>query len=167
MTANHLSWKTDISLDCCAYILRELEARDLVQCLNPASLRSRVYWFTEAGKKCRAKISRESELRLDERNIAEINWELYGWLCFAHRATVTIALTEPLQPSAIKRKLRQQLPHLNISANNIRDIIKLLLRKGVVRGVSVKKKAHMRYELTEEGETFQKLLIGAGMNKKH
>ena len=66
-----------------------------------------------------------------------------------------------MQPSEIKRILRIQRAHIRISANNIRDVVRLLLTKGIFRPVKVKKKAHLRYELTELGIKFRQLLIQA------
>ena len=66
-----------------------------------------------------------------------------------------------MQPSKVKRILRLRKANIRISANNIRDVIRLLLSKGIVRPVKVKKKAHLRYELTELGIKFRQLLIQA------
>ena len=163
MTASQLSWKTDISSDCCSFVLKELEARDLVRCLNPVSRRSRLYWLTEKGQNCLKKLSSESTNDLGEEDYSRVDWDLYGWLCFSHRAAVTVALTEPLQPSAIKKKLRHLMPDVRISANNIRDTIKLLLHRGVVMPVPTKKKVHLRYELTDAGKMLRRLLLRGGM----
>ena len=103
------------------------------------------------------------ELFLPEKayDIPSVNWELYGWVCYNHRAAIVRTLTEPMQPSDMKRKLRNSKPHIKISANNIRDVIKLFLQKGIVRKTFVRKKAHPRYELTELGTKFQGLLSRA------
>ena len=52
---------------------------------------------------------------------------------------------------------------MKISANNIRDVIKLLLEKGIVQKVHIRKKAHPRYELTDSGIKLRELLIQAEM----
>ena len=66
-----------------------------------------------------------------------------------------------MQPSEVKRVLRVHRPNIRISANNIRDVIKLLLEKGLVQKVFVRKKAHPRYELTDSGNQFRQLLMQA------
>lgn len=63
-----------------------------------------------------------------------------------------------MQPSEIRRKIRNRFPYAKISANNVRDIIRLFEKQGIVRKVFFKKKAHPRYEHTETGLIFQKLL---------
>ena len=92
-----------------------------------------------------------------------VDWELYGWVCFRHRAAIIRALTEPLQPAAIKRRAKLRFPNLTMSANNARDIIKLFLQRGIVEPVKNRKKAHLKYELTELGEKLQNLLMKAGV----
>ena len=88
----------------------------------------------------------------------DVDWEVYGWLCFSHRSVVLRALTEPMQPAKIKRKIRSRHPNARISANNVRDVIRLFLAKGIVRQVFTKKQSLPRYELTELGCVYQRLL---------
>jgi len=45
-----------------------------------------------------------------------------------------------------------------MSANNARDVMRLLVEWGVAKPVQVRRKAHPRYELTEQGRSFQTLL---------
>ena len=45
-----------------------------------------------------------------------------------------------------------------MSANNVRDVIKLLLQKEIVKPLKLKKKAHLHYELTRTGQDLQKML---------
>lgn len=89
------------------------------------------------------------------------NWDLYGWVCYRHRAAILKTLTEPMQPATIKRKARSRDPTLRMSANNTRDIIRLFRERGIVQPVYVRKKAHARYELTETGMVLQRLLAQA------
>lgn len=156
MTARQIGRKTGIDTDTCSYILGKFASRGIAVCLNPNVSSSRLYWLTDFGKECRKRLCPDlPEPTLD---ISDVDWELYGWLCYNHRAAVVRVLTEPLQPSGIKRKLRQVGSDVKISANNIRDIVRLFLERGIVRKVFVRKKAHPRYELTETGTKLQKLL---------
>ena len=59
-----------------------------------------------------------------------------------------------MQPSEIKRAIRNKKPGTKISANNIRDITKLLLEKQIVQKVYVRKKAHPQYKLSDSGNQF-------------
>ena len=97
------------------------------------------------------------------KQLPDIDWELYGWVCYNHRAAIIKALTEPMQPAAIKRKTKQQNTKIKMSANNVRDVMRLFLKKEIVKPVKIGKKAHLRYELSEEGYKLQGLLAQAEM----
>ena len=133
----------------------------LVKCLNPYATRSRLYWLTPAGILCQKKLSKDKTLPNIVKYLPDIDWELYGWICYNHRAAIIRALTEPMQPATIKRRAKQQNPKLKMSANNVRDVMKLFLQKEIVKPVKVKKKTHLRYELTELGCRIQGLLSWA------
>ncbi len=44
------------------------------------------------------------------------------------------------------------------TANNVRDVIRFLRSTEIVQPIKVIKKAHLHYELTEQGKHFQRLL---------
>ncbi len=90
-----------------------------------------------------------------------IDWEVYGWICFSQRAAILKALDRPLQPTDIKRRARMRDERLRMSANNVREIVPQLLRRGLVRPIYERKKAHPRYELTDLGRVCRELLIRA------
>ncbi len=158
LTAKQAAFRTALDPDRCGYIIWELALNDLLRCLNQQARRSRVYWLTQGGSACQRRLCRMSQQPEAAHDCPEVDWELYGWVCFNHRAAVIKALTEPLQPAAIKRRARSQNPGLKMSANNVRDIIRLFNAKGIVQPVRLRKKAHLRYELTPMGKTFQRLL---------
>jgi len=149
-------------MDICSYTIAKFTAKGLVTCLNPEARNSRLFWLTQSGQECQKRLYQESypEKTAELYDFPSVDWELYGWVCYSHRGAIIRILTEPMQPSAMKRTLRKY-PALKISANNVRDVIRLFLGKGIVRLVKVHKKAHPRYELTEAGEQFRKLLMGA------
>ncbi len=162
LTAKQISKKTRINLDTCSYILRRFVSKELSVCLNPDARNSRLYCLTDLGGRCRERL--RQELNLPEQtgkayDLLSVNWELYGWVCFNHRAAVIRTMTGPMQPSEVKRILRVHRPRMKISANNIRDIVRLLLARGIVRPVKIRKKAHLRYELTDVGNQFRQLLM--------
>jgi len=167
MTAKQVGKKTGLSPDSGSHLLRRMAAKGLVVCVNPEARCSRLYRLTGRGQTCRGRIRRDLALPRDPEPTSgfdRVNWELYGWICFNHRAIVIRTLTRPMQPSEIKRIIRARKPHIKISANNIRDVMKLLLARGIVKSVEVSKKAHLRYELTDLGHQLQKLLIRAEMD---
>ena len=166
LTAKQLAKITSIPADTCSYIIARLTVADMITCLNPQAKSSRLYWLTETGCQCQQELNQDLNLQYKEYNLPDVNWETYGWICFSHRSIVLKAITELMQPSAIRRAIRKRFPKALISANNVRDIIKLFLDKGLIRKVYVRKKAHPRYELADSGSAFQKLLIQSETNIK-
>ena len=158
MTANQLARRTQLSRAVCSQVQAELVIYDLVTCLNPLARRSRLYWLTELGQRVRRRFGGEFCSSSTQPSDSTIDWELYGRMCFTHHAAVVRALNEPLQPATIKRRARARQPQLRMSANNVRDIIRLLAAWSVVRPVQVRRKAHLRYELTDNGKAIQQLL---------
>ncbi len=66
MTARQLSQHTDITLDTCSLVLKELAGSGLVTCLNDRARRSRLYWLTQPGKGCQLRLRRERGLGVDD-----------------------------------------------------------------------------------------------------
>lgn len=161
LISRQISKRTGIPANTCSYVIATFVDKGLLVCLNSFARNSRLYWLTDNGLQCRKKLYLTKDLSYNERELPEIDWELYGWVNFSHRLAIIKALTHPMQPSEIKRLFRLQGTHIRISANNIRDIVRLFLAKGIVRPVKVKKRAHLLYELTDLGIKFRNLLIQA------
>lgn len=159
LTTRQISKKIGVPLSHCGHRIVLLADLGLLICLNPTAQNSRVYGLSETGHRYRQRCSEGKPL--SPYHQPDIDWTLYGWLCFRHRAAVLNALTAPLQPSRIKRLLRLSKPHIRISANNIRDIIKQFQAKGLVQPVRQPGKAHRLYQLTETGTKLRQVLIHA------
>ncbi|QNN23339.1 hypothetical protein HED60_13985 [Planctomycetales bacterium ZRK34] len=147
-----------MSRDSCGYVLWEFTVYMLGKCLNEQARRSRVYGLTHLGEQSQRQLCKMLDLPIFKQNIPDVDWELYGWVCFRHRAAVLKTITEPIQPASIKRRLRTTMPQLRISANNVRDIIYQFRDRGIVRPVKPRMRAHLRYELTNLGKQLQSLL---------
>ena len=119
--------------------------------MNLSSRQSRLYGLTEFGKCAQTKLCKNIGQAPITHDTPEVDWDLYGWVCYRHRRAVLLAITEPMQPAAIKRKARSRNSQLRMSANNVRDIIRLFMGKGLVRSVQIRRKAYLRYELTDLG----------------
>lgn len=91
----------------------------------------------------------------------DIDWSLYGSVCYRHREAIIKILSEPLQPSEIKRRARIRFAGIRMSANNVRDVMRIFVRQGIVRKIYVKRQRHPRYELTEQSRVFRDLLLQA------
>ena|SRR3989442_4585148 len=161
LTAKHVSRRTGLSLEACSSVLWELRNHGLVNCLNPSSRRSRLYWITDYGEKCQDRLCTEEGRPMIQRYFPDIDWNLYGTVCFSHRSMVIKALVEPMQPATTKRKARALNSKLRMSANNVRDVIRLFRRNGIVQQVRFRRKFHSLYELTEIGKIFRVLLVRA------
>lgn len=159
LTGKQIAARTGIPADSCSYIIAKLVAKGLLTCLNAEARNSRLYWLTDLGTQCRKKLHQDLALPYAEYDLPNIDWSVYGWLCFSHRLIVIKILTAAMRPSEIKRAIRKKKKDMKISANNIRDVVKLLLEKEIVRKVFVRKKAHPRYELTNSGKQFQELIM--------
>ena len=93
MTARQLSQHTGITLDTCSLVLKGLARSGLVTCLNGRARRSRLYWLTQPGKQCQSRLQQERVLGALRKDFPIVDWELYGWVCFSHRAAVLLALS--------------------------------------------------------------------------
>lgn len=158
LTVKQLAGRTSIAEESIGYVVTELRSNGLVHCLNEKARRSRLYWLTELGGKCQRFLCQEKGIPQVERTFSKVDWDIYGSVCFNQRAAIIKSLTAPQQPADIKRKALSQNPDLKMSANNVRDIIKIFLKENIVQPVTYKKKAHPSYELTETGIEFQNLL---------
>ena len=158
MMAKQLGRQTAVPNETCSYLLSKFAHLQLCVCLNPEAVNSRVYWITDLGRAVQSQLRREINLPVMDISLPSVNWDIYGQLCYSHRSVVLRALTEPMQPSEIRRKIRYRFPRARINANNVRDIIRRFSKQGLVQKVVVRKKVHPRYELTEVGMQLQKLL---------
>ena len=161
LTTKQLARKTGIPMDACSYMVAKFTLKGVSTCLNPEARNSRLYWLTELGTSCRKQLCQDLNIPYRESDLHSVNWTLFGWICFSHRSIVIKILNDPMQPAEIKRQIRIQKPNTKISANNIRDVIKLFLAEGIVQPIKIRKKAHPRYELTDFGNQLKQLLIQA------
>lgn len=161
ITATQLSRQTGISVDGCSYVLVKLAAHRLVRCLNPLARRSRLYWLTRLGKAWQRRLRELDGMHLMRHDFPDLDWSLYGDVCYSHRAAVIKCLSQPMQPAQIKRVARSRNPNTRMSANNVRDVIRFLRANRIAQPVWLKKKAHPRYQLTDVGRQMQRLLLQA------
>jgi len=158
LTATQLSRKLGMSTERCSNALAGLRSQKLVRCLNPSGRRSRLFWLTTLGQRSQNTLARE---RCGAHDFPNVDWGLYASVCFSHRSEVVRTLTHAMQPSEIKRRSAFRTPGLRMSANNVRDVICYLKACGIVRLVTLKKKRHAGYELTEIGLQMRRLIMQA------
>jgi DNA-binding MarR family transcriptional regulator len=162
MTARQLARRIGIDRDSCSEILSDLAELAMVRCLNPLARRSRLYWLTTTSLKTWREVDATEGRPSQLANIPRgVDWSLYGWICYSHRAAIVKALARSMQPAEIKRRARWDNQELRMSANNVRDAIRLMLAKGVVRAVRIRSERHPQYELTEVGRQLRELLLSA------
>ena len=161
MTGKQLSRHTGLSMNSCSTIIAGLCFHEIANCMNAAQRRSRIYWLTEQGKLFQQDFRGKNNLQSINYELPEIDWDIYGWVCFSHRAAIIKVLFRPMQPSEIKRKAKFQDPNLKMSANNVRDVMRLFLQKGIVKKLKIIGRFHYCYELTDLGIKIRCLLLSA------
>lgn len=159
LTTRQISTKIGLPLSLCSNRIAFLADLGLLICLNPTAQNSRVYGLSQTGRIARQRYCKGKTLAPYHQ--PDIDWTLYGWLCYRHRAAVLSMLSTALQPSRIKRLLRLKKAHIRISANNIRDILKQFQARGLVKAVPVPHHAYPHYQLTETGTKLRQVLIHA------
>ncbi len=160
LTATQIARRVGISLDRVLHLLWALTLYRVLYCLNKDTRHNRLYWLTELGKVCQRRLRETLALKPLKYLFPKIPWDLYSSMCYSHRAAVIKAIREPMQAAAIKRIARFHDPDLRMSANNARDVLRYLLEEGIVQRITLKKRSHPRYGLTDLGKTSQKLLLG-------
>ncbi|MCC6227737.1 MAG: hypothetical protein IT432_00745 [Phycisphaerales bacterium] len=161
-TVLQMARRLHTGVDRVGYVFWELVTGKLIECLNARARQSRVYWLTAVGARCQARVRRALGLRPLSYSLPSLDWSLFGWVLFRHRSAVVSALDHPLRPSDIKRQARRRDERLRMSANNVREIIKLFLERGLVRPVKEPREHHPRYELTDAGRAVRTLLLSTG-----
>lgn len=142
-------------------LVRRLAQHNVLYCLNNEARIGRLYWLTKKGCELQNNLRTAAQLPLYDQILPAFNWSLYGQLCFTHRTAVIKALSHPLQPPEIKRKLRIEQPHIQINADNVRDIIRFFKARGIVEPVYRRKKVYPQYVLTDFGTKCRELLVRA------
>lgn len=164
ITAKQLARASSLPSNSASYLLWELGTHQLLSCLNSTAQRSRIYWLTRLGQLSQRQLRKNQNLQPLIYDFPMVDWSLYGWVCFGHREAVILAMSEPMQPCQIKRKALIMNTTLRMSANNVRDIMRLFLAKGIIQPVRFRKKKHLRYELTPVGQQLRTLLQTACWN---
>ncbi len=161
MTAKQMAGQTGIADGDVSKVLTGMELNGLLRCMNPSARRSRLFALTPLGMACRNRLCHERGIDPNGFELdGDIDWPLYGAVCFSHRATVIRSIDGPMQSAQIKRRARYLFPGVRMSANNVRDVMGFFLESGVVQRVE-SRQAHPLYELTKQGCVFQELLLRA------
>lgn len=158
VTIKQWSRMSGIIFEQCRQIFVGARRRMLIRCINPAASRHRLYFFTVPGLKRHRQIRSDQELEPVEFDLPEIDWNLYGQCCYAHRSTVIKTLQRPMQPATARRIAVRNDPKLKMSSGNTRDVIYWLRNHGIVSPVREPKNPYFLYELTVLGEHIRRLL---------
>lgn len=152
-TVRQLAEQLEVERDTCSERLRSARRRGLVVCVNAESPRTRVYALTGEGHRrlAGADVIPLGEGRMDD-------WRDFAFVSSRHRSAVIKAMEGPMQAAAIKRRARYLDPGVRMSANNVRDVLRVLLRRRLVRVAWVRRRAHPHFELTALGCRLQHLL---------
>ena len=160
LTATQVASRTGIGRDSSLHHLWSLTLRKILRCLNRDTRYSRLYWLTGLGQACQRRMRKDAGQGSLVHQYPKIPWDLYSSVCYRHRSAVIEAMRGQMQAAAIKRKALSRDSTLRMSANNVRDVMKYLVETEVVEEIRVRKRRHPRFELTDLGLEFQKLLLG-------
>lgn len=159
MTAAQLSRVNGLERPSCESALAELRKQGFVRCVNGEASRCRLYWLTRRGRRAQDLLLADDGQRPPFCVLPEVDWELYGWVCHAHRSTVLKAVSGSVGPAEIRKRAVYLAPEARVSTNNTRDVIRLFRDRGIIRRVS--DGPWPKYELTELGRHLQELLFRA------
>lgn len=160
LTAHQIARRTGLDPRKCMASLRKLAKRNLVRCLNPGAPASRLYVPTSTGQTCRKQLD-GAVSESQHATSAQLDWNLYGWLLYRHRSAILKALTSPMQPPDVKRAAKARDPTLRLSVDHCREALYDFVKKGIARTVPTKIERFKCYALTELGQRFRELLLGA------
>ncbi len=158
LTALQIAKRSGVDIDNCGHGIQEHTREGVLHCLSPNVRQSRVYWLTRAGQRLQWSLRQDEGLGFREHDFPVVDWHLYAWVCYRHRSAVLKAIGEPMQPATIRRKACRADPKLRMSAMNTRDVMRSFRRVGIVLPVKVRRYAHPRYVLSEQGKAMQHLL---------
>ncbi len=160
LTATQCAERTSFTLDASKAVLRQFARRGLADCLNGLARCSRVYGLTPAGIVVQGRTREANEWSHMAYESPRVDWSLYGWVCFRHRAAVLRGLGEPGTASMIKRRARDQRPTIRISVSNIRGVLRQFLGRGIARVESAPGNRRV-YSLTPTGYLLRGLILRA------
>lgn len=161
VTATQLARHLNVRRSFCCNLLDGLVAQGVLQRLNIQSWHARLYWHTQLGRTCQAVLREQRGMKPSVYDFPAIDWEVYGWACYEHRASIIKVMNEPLSTSSLKRKALLRNPSLRMNLNNVRDVIRLMRDMGLVKRVYIRKRAYPLHELTDLGRLVQRLLLKA------
>lgn len=136
------------------FILRQLEARGLVQCFNPSLLNGKVFFWTEQGRAVAGAAFGNTIATLP---VEDLNWNQYGRVARASvRRKVLEEISRPSMPeqrgkcvSEIRRQLLGKTPmELSRAIRAVKELANLKLIR--LAGYTPKPKRKL-YELTPAG----------------
>ena len=159
LTANQIALRIGKSRTSVSEHIRQMRIYQLLTCLNPSAHQSRVYWLTDDGKLRRTAVARGDEVL----ECPDIDWDLYGDLCFRHRRTVLLTLNGRMRPPLVKKRALANDPRLRMSVDNCREVLYWMQSRGVVRSIRPRGRRFALYELTGVGGTCQHLMRQALM----
>jgi len=128
------------------------------------------YEYSSTGGLFDADASRVTDIKLSTTKIAEYNYNGVGSLVgtnlpepdmYSYRYDPTTKAFNgvPMQPSELKRRARLMDSDLRMNANNVRDVIRLFLAKGLVAIVRIRKQKHPSYVLAIAASALRELLV--------
>ncbi len=160
MTASQLYATVNIARRDCSDVIADLCQENIICCVNPEAHRSRLYGLTDIGRYWRKLLYPQFEQYCQS---SDIDWKLYGYVCYTYRKAIILALDQPRYPADIKRYAKFCNPDIKMGTNNVHNVIPGLVENGIISKVD-SNGAYPMYDLTATGRQFQHLLRKAVSN---
>lgn len=158
MTPAHLAQQAGLTTKAACKVVAELREHGLIECLTPNIQRGRLYARTTLGESVWSLIKKRSASEPPANKLPAEDHLAYASVCYRHRSVVVRGLGMPRQASQIKHWIRSNLPGAKISANNVRDVLRKLIRIGIVYRTNSDHEYYPVYALTKRGQRFRDLL---------
>ena len=148
------------------FIVRQLQKRNLVQCLNSSQVTGKIYCLTDWGRKVVAHAFDLKAPRLP----TDVPWKKYSLVVRAKtRRLVVLELGKFTSPNPgeataarIRKRLNQTYP---IGLNPVMRTLRELCRIGVVKCIGITPKQERKvYGLTKDGERIREQLLAYWLN---
>ena len=161
LTASQIATRVGLSLKHASFVLGEVLAGQVVQCLNSQASSSRVFWSTELGHRVQNEIRQGFDLPAVSVQFPLVDWYLYGMVCFSHRAAVLRTMGRPMRATEIRRRGKLANPEQRMNSSNVRDVLGVFRRHQLVVPLQKRRRGHPSWVPSEVGKSIQKLLTGA------
>jgi hypothetical protein len=160
LSATHVAARTGLRLVHASFVLGELLSAQLLQSLTLHATGSRILWLTRLGERVQRALRGETAAG-PPGSFPIVDFHLLSLVSFSHRSAVLRTLDRPLQATEIRKRSRLENPTQRMNSSNVRDVLGVFRRHGLVVPVRRRKRSYPKWSLSEVGVSVRELLVGA------